>query len=74
MPKSREQVLHETSVILGKLFRDAYERCGRDHPLTQELLERYRNTRRQLPGSGNDGANHSTRYGAYEAYQSTQEG
>jgi hypothetical protein len=74
MTKSREEFLHRKSLILGKMFREAYERCGKDHQITKDLLERYCNTRRELPGEGNDGQRQSTRLGAYEAFQSTQEG
>lgn len=73
MIKSREEFLNRKSLILGKMFRDAYERCGKEHQLTLDLLERYCRTRRELPGHSNDGQNPSTRLGAYDAYLSTQE-
>lgn len=73
MTKSREEFLHKKSLILGKMFRGAYSAYGKDHPLTLELLDRYCNARRELPGTGNDGVTPSTRRGAYDAYLSTQE-
>ena len=73
MTKSREEYLHKKSLILARMFRTAYESLGKDNTLTQELLDRYRETRRELPGTGNDGVNSSTRLGASEAYLETQE-
>lgn len=71
MKQSREKFLHRKSIYLGRAFRHAYSVFGKDHQLTLDLLERYCNVRREIPGESNDGINHSTRYGAQEAYLTT---
>lgn len=72
LTKDRELFLHRKSLILGRLFKNAYDNCGKEHPLTLELLERYKQARRELPGLGSFKGEHSTRYGAYDAYLVTQ--
>jgi len=70
--KSREEYLHKKSLILGRMFRMAYNSFGAGHPTTERLLESYKATRRELPGTPNDGVNPSTRLGAADAFRSTQ--
>ena len=74
MTRSREEFLNRKSLILAKMFRGAYAAYGKDSTLTEELLEKYKDARRELPGTGNDGVNPSTRLGASDAYLITQEG
>lgn len=63
--------IHQKSLILGEMFKEAYRRLGKGDRLTEILLERYRDTRRQLPGDCDEHG--STRFGATEAYHSTQD-
>lgn len=62
---SHEATIQDNSMILGRLFRQAYAN-GADNTL--ELLERYKETRRKLPRDPATG-HHK---GYKEAYPTTQ--
>jgi hypothetical protein len=72
MEQERVEFLHRKSLLLGEWFRKAHERFGPDSPVTRSYLDAYRAVRRQLPGEL-DADGHSTRYGAREAYEVTQD-
>ena len=64
---------HLKSLIYGALFKSFYWGLGSSHWLTEFFLGRYRNTRRKIPGGHDFKTGYSTRYGASEAHQTTQE-
>ena len=63
----RVEERHDLSILLGKAFAMSYKM----HTLcdqTSELLEMYRNARRMVDNENP----HESRYGAFDAYLSTQ--
>ena len=72
MSRRSEEFLHKKSLVLGRMFRAVYFSHGMENRVTQMLLGCYRSARREMPG-GIDDSGHSTRYGAYEAYEATQQ-
>lgn len=72
MEQARQLFIHAKSLVLARMFKTAYWSLGGSHPITQNLLERYRKTRRELPGGYDSRKGYSTRYGAHEAFQETQ--
>ncbi len=71
LTKAEIRFIHKKSLVLGEMFKDSYRRRGANDRLTEILLERYKETRRQLPGDCDEYG--STRYGASEAYHATQD-
>jgi hypothetical protein len=70
---AQKKFIHAKSLVLGGMFKSAYHTLGSDHSLTVMLLDRYRATRRELPGGYSPTLGQSTRHGASEAYRSTQD-
>ncbi len=60
------QATHADSLVLGSAFQQAYSNLGPNDSLVIELLEGYKQKRREIK-KGLDGR----RYGAYNAYRST---
>jgi len=60
------QSTHADSLVLGSAFQEAYSNLGPNDSLVNELLEGYKQKRREIK-KGLDGR----RYGAYNAYRST---
>ena len=65
--------IHRYSLVLGSTFRWCYWALGSDSDLTDYFLNKYRDTRRKLPGGYDPATKHSTRLGAYQAFLSTQD-
>jgi hypothetical protein len=70
---TKTKVIHLYSLSIGVAFRVSYWAFGGDNEVTQYLLDKYRRTRRKIPGQTRGPDGHSTRYGAYDAYCSTQD-
>lgn len=66
-------VIHAWSLVLGGLFRSSYRVLGSSHYVTTKSLEAYRSTRRKLPGQTKGPNGRSTRFGASEAHETTQD-
>ena len=64
------QTIHDISVLLGKAFEKAHNCVGHSIPSNEvlEMLETYKNMRRRLPKC----EKHDSRFGAFDAYRSTQ--
>ena len=60
------QSTHADSLVLGSAFQQAYSNFGANDSITYDLLEGYKQKRREIK-KGLDGR----RYGAYNAYRST---
>jgi len=69
----RIRFVHAYSLVLGGLFRVSYWGLGMNNNITNYFFERYKETRRLLPGVTKGPNGYSTRYGAPEAHSSTQE-
>ena len=67
LPHNQEQQDHDVSVKIGEAFREAH-RKSQDTNLVMDLLEQYKESRRKIekPVDG-------VRFGAYDAYLSTQD-
>jgi hypothetical protein len=63
---------HAYSLMLGGMFKTAYWIFGMDNFFTIYFFERYKETRRLLPGVTRGPKGRSTMCRAYEAYESTQ--
>jgi hypothetical protein len=67
------KLIHLYSLVLGFLFKKLYWLTGENSVTTTFFLNRYINSRRLLPGGYDPKLGRSTRLGAFEAYQSTQD-
>ncbi len=64
---------HIYSLLLGGFFKVCYWALGMDSKVTRYFFEKYKATRRLIPGVTRGPDGYSTRMGAVEAYSSTQE-
>lgn len=71
--KTKYMLIHIYSVILGWIFKTCYWIIGKDRWITQFFFEKYKSTRRLLPGVTRGPGGYSTRMGATEAHSSTQD-
>ena len=64
------QTIHEISVLLGEAFEKAHNCVGNAISSNEvlEMLETYKNMRRRIPKC----SQHGSRFGAFDAYHSTQ--